>query len=96
MATVCWLNQLSSARENVVVAATARSSAGSAAIRLNSATMRACSRAPATFSFHARHRPIICQAITATMAMTRRTLIMRAVSTTSLRGTIGVSPVRMK
>ena len=70
MATVCWLNQLSSARENVVVAAIASSSAGSAAIRLNSATMRACSRAPATFSFQARHRPIICQAITATMAMT--------------------------
>ena len=43
---VCWLNQLSSAREKVVVAAIASSRAGSAAIKLNRPTMRACSRAP--------------------------------------------------
>ena len=96
MAWVCWLNQLSSAREKVVVAAIASSSAGSAAIRLNRATMRTCRRAPATFSLHARTRPTSWMAISATMATTSSALMMSAVSTTSLRGTMGVSPVRMR
>ena len=50
-------NQLSSEREKVTVAPTASSSVGSAAMTLNSATMRMCSRAPGIFWRHARARP---------------------------------------
>ena len=96
MACVCWLNQLSSEREKVVVAATASSRAGSAAITLNRATMRACRRAPATFFFQARHSPMTCTAMTATIATTSTALTTRAERTTSLRGTIGVRPVRIR
>ncbi len=46
MARVLVANQLSSEREKVIVAPTASSSVGSAAMMVNSATMRMCSRAP--------------------------------------------------
>ncbi len=93
---VCRLNQLSSEREKVVVAATASSRAGRAVMTLKSATMRACSRAPATFFFQARRNPTACTAMTTTMASASRTLMNSTPSTTSLRGTIGVRPVRMR
>ena len=96
MVVVWRLNQLSSERENVVVAATASSSAGSAVMRLNSSTMRTCRRAPATLLRQARQRPIACTAITATMAITSSRLTNSTPSTTSLRGTIGVRPVRIR
>ena len=72
------LNQLSREREKVLVAAMASSSAGRAAIRLNSATMRTCNLAPATLLRHARHRPVPWNAITPTMAITSTRLVNRA------------------
>ncbi len=50
-------NQLSSDRENVVVAATASSIAGTAAVIENSSTIRTCRRAPGSFARQARHIP---------------------------------------
>ena len=70
--------------------------AGSAAMMENSATMRTCSRAPAILARQALQRPALRQAITAIMATISRTLMSSAASTISLRGTIGVSPVRMR
>ena len=89
-------NQPSSEREKVVVAATASSMAGSAAMIENNSTMRTCSRAPASLARQARHMPMPCHAMTAIMAAMSTTLKNSAVSTTSSRGAIGVRPVRMR
>ena len=90
-------NQLSSEREKVVVAATASSSAGSAAMTLNSATMRMCSRAPgmllAPRTRKADHLPGDAAPI---IAMMSTTLTKRTTRTTSSRGGIGVRPVRIR
>ena len=75
MAWVCWLNQLSSARENVVVAAIGEQQRGQRRDQAEQATMRACRRAPATFFLQARTRPTTCTAITASMATTSSTLM---------------------
>ncbi len=55
MARVRSENQPSSEREKVVVAATASSMAGNAAMIENKSTMRTCRRAPASLARHARH-----------------------------------------
>src|SRR6056297_2010789 len=89
-------NQLSSERENVVVAATARIMAGNAAINENSATIRTCRRLPATFCRHALSKRLTWKAITTIIAMISAILMNRAVMTTELRGVIGVRPVRMR
>ena len=89
-------NQPSSERENVVVAATARMSAGSAAMIENKRTMRTCSRLPAILRRHARQRTASCMAITTIIAAMSTMLMSRTVTTTSLRGTTGVRPVRMR
>ena len=96
MARVLVANQLSSEREKVTVAPTASSSVGSAAMIENSATMRICRRAPGVRWRQARARPMICHVSSAIIAMMSTTLMARTVSTTSLRGVIGVSPVRMR
>ena len=89
-------NQPSSERENVTVAPTASSSVGSAAMMLNSSTMRMCRRAPGIFSRHARARPDVCHASRPIIATISTTLTNRTTSTTSPRGAIGVSPVRIR
>ena len=96
MARVRAENHPSSEREKVVVAATAKRIAGSAAITENNSTMRECRRAPGTRSRHARHSPIDCETITASMARIRPTLTASADQTTSLRGMIVVKPVRIR
>ena len=96
MARVRVENQPSSDRENVVVAATARRMAGSAAMTLNSKTIRVCSRAPGTCCFQARRKPSDCQTMMASMAWIKTTLTASAVQTISLRGAIPVRPVRIK
>ena len=96
MARVLVANQPSSEREKVMVAPTASSSVGSAAMIENKATMRMCSRAPGVRWRQARASPMICHASSAIMAMMSRTLMNRTVSTTSLRGAMGVRPVRMR
>ena len=96
MARVRPENQPSSEREKVVVAATASSTAGSAAMRVKRATMRVCSRAPGTLSFHARRNPSACHTMVLSIARMRTAFIVSAVQTYSLRGAIAVSPVRMR